>query len=908
MKKNKIIRLLPCLPLLALAQGSPAQESTPQRTPHSSMWLKAWAKAGAQVPFNYGGKGTEYNLLWGLDTAWDSEDNVKRGTAFIGEDCIGIGRISFQPSDLVDENGELSSAQKDALDSRIAHIKLSGTTDVTLNCDHEALVSANYYGKPEQWYKVIKASVKYAQGKGMNVVSIAPFNEPDYTPWGEGSQADFKAIAKLISEDEDLKGIRISAGNTLNCDQALSWYNYMKPYVTEGNTHQLAGSFDSYASFFTTVRNDGNYATADELHNVAEAMVGVEYGLQAGIWWGFDGVSRGDFCKANTAGGARLGYAENRDAWTAASVYRLPAGNVEAFLGSSERQANTSTFEFVSLDRDVYYDGYGPVRAYRQNIPGGTSYQTGQTNAERTIRIEQGEDVQPFKLEGGTYVIMNKKTRQVMTIYNGSTENGQRVVQNSYSGTASKPYQQWIVQPVSERVGGDFGYSYIKSARDTTVMLDLLNWSLQTGGTAIAYKGSGGNNEQWYFEYAGDGDFYIRSRHSALCLEIGNGSTTSNANVRQASFTGEAQQRWRFIPTDAQRELKAPSTPSGLEATPQAASVRLDWAANNEGDLDGYMVLRGETVADTTQWSVIGRKVQGTAFVDNSCSQGKAYLYKIKAIDRASNMSEATVPVTSQTSGEKAIVAHYEFDDSLIDMTDNQFDAAMPSEPAYNTTYAKTGQALHLTGSTYALLPAQVSNMREMTISLWAYWQSSTSWQRIFDFGNGTEQYMFLTPSNGSEMRLVFKNGGDEQILSASKLPIRKLTHLAITMDADSVKLYLNGKLAASTASISIRPSDFAPVMNYIGRSQYAADPYFRGYMDDFRVYNYALDANEIAKVYENTTDGIAAPSSGKGTADVISTEFFTLDGVRSSEQKRGISIVRERLGNGKTVVKKTAK
>ena len=155
--------------------------------------------------------------------------------------------------------------------------------NVILNCDHEKLNKDNYYGKPEEWYRVIKASVLYAKSKGFNVITISPFNEPDYDGWGEGTKDHFKAIAKLISEDPLLAGIRISAGNTLNCDMALEWYNHMLPYATEGNTHQLAGSFKNYADFWQKVRNDGNYATADELHNVGEAFIGAHYGMQSGV-------------------------------------------------------------------------------------------------------------------------------------------------------------------------------------------------------------------------------------------------------------------------------------------------------------------------------------------------------------------------------------------------------------------------------------------------------------------------------------------------------------------------------------------------------------------------------------------------------------------------------------------------
>ncbi len=892
-----VFALLLAAPLTATAQDDTA------RTPHASMWLTA--PTGTYVPFNYTDEGTEYVCKWGLDTAWDDESNVRRGTAFIGTDYIGTGRISFQPSDLVDADGNLSATQQSALLSRINHIKLSGTTEVTLNCDHEALNSDNYYGKPEEWYKVIKASALYAQQRGLTITAIAPFNEPDYTYWGEGTQEHMKAICKLLSEDEDLSGIRISAGNTLNCDQAASWYNYMKPYVSEGNTHQLAGSFDSYASFFTTVRNDGNYATADELHNVMEAMVGVEYGLQSGIWWGFDGVARGDFCQANTAGGARLGYGEDRSSWTAASVYRLPSGSVEAFLGTSERQATTHSYQFLSTAHEVYYDGYGPVRTYGMEMPGGTGYQTGQTNAERMIRITHGDDVQPFVIEADTFVLMNKKSKKVITIQSGSTANGTSLVQAVYRPASPQTYQQWVVARVDDRIGGDFSYYTIRSVRNAATYIDLLNWSLTSGGELIAYTGDGGNNEQWYLEYAGDGDFYIRSRHSTLAVEVRNGSNTVGAKIQQGTFTGSDQQRWRLIPVSAACELDAPAAPTGLTATPQPASVLLSWAANTEEDLSGYMVLRGQPTVDGIDWNVIGREVSDTQFIDNTCDPATTYYYKIRAIDFSCNLSAASDSIAAAATGEHTLIARYEFDGNLTDNSANSFDGASMNEAAYSGSAVKSGtESLTLSGDNYVLLPHEVGNLSQLTIAMWVNMSDvSTAWQRIFDFGNSTDQYMFLTPTSGSTLRLVLKNGGAEQMLTYTRLT-KGWHHVAVTLGADSVKYYLDGKLKQATADITIRPSDFHPVLNYIGRSQYAADPYLKAQLDDFRIYNYELSATEIQSVMNDLTDAISTLPAD-ADAPVIATEYFTTGGLRVSQPQPGINIERRHHADGTVSVRK---
>ncbi len=909
--KRQIFLLLLLSPVLLCGQlaAQEEQEQEESRIPHASMWLKAETKAQVQVPFAYDGTGQEYVVNWGMDTAWDDAGNVNRGTNFIGKDIMTYGRISFQPNDLVGENLELTNSQKLALKNRVEHIKASGTTEVMLNCDHEALNDRNgfdnYKGKPLNWYRCIKASVRYAESLGVKVVSIAPFNEPDYSGWNEGSKDDFKEIARLISEDEELAGIRISAGNTLNCDRALEWYDYMKPYVTEGNTHQLAGEFDSYAQFFTTVRNDGNYATADELHNVMEAMVGIEYGMQGGIWWGYDGVARGDFCKANSPGGQRLGYGENRTAWSAASVYRLPSGKVEAFLGTSERQAKTSNYEFVSTRHDVYYDGYGPTRTFQMEMPGGTAYQTGQTNAERMIQITAGEDVPPFPLEDGNYVIMNKRSRRVLAVSNGNVTNGTSLVQLGYSVNRPQDYEQWKLEWVSSRVGGDFSYFTLKNLRNESMYADLLNYSTSANAKIIIYGGGGGGNEQWFAEYAGDGDYYIRSHHSGLYLEVQGGSIDNNAAIQQNTFSGDSRQRWRFIPLDASAELIAPAAPANLVATPQSASILLSWDANSEEDLNGYMILRAAQDGELAgQWFVIGRMIQGTQFLDNTCQQGLNYSYKVKAIDRSSNLSEASAEATAATLTESALIARYDFEGTLYDETENQMDPALSGNSVYSIIerYIKSGtKSLSLNGSNnYMLMPQQLGNMREFTFATWVYWRGGDNWQRLFDFGNGTNQYMFLTPNNGSEMRFVLKDEGDEQILSATQLPSNQLLHLAVTLSDEEACIYVDGELLASTTDITIRPTDFAPALCYVGRSQFSADPYFKGYLDDMRFYNYALSSEEISQLVSGETTEPTEPEvevavkSLNAASTVVPTEYYSVGGARLVAPQKGVTIVKK--------------
>ncbi len=819
------------------------------QTPPETNYFTAQPIPQRSIFFDVMDSGVKKPIIWGLDLAWLSESNIRRGIAFMGADRVDVVRASFQPTHPL-VNGELQFAQTRDLDTRLNLINLTGqTTQVALNCDHPS-VDPWYLGNAANWAALIDATTKRVQDRGRTVVSVAPFNEPDFG-WGQytgqNGMSDFFNIAGELRKNTRFDNIRISGGNTLNTDQALPWYNYLKTRIDEGNTHQLAGSFDNYANFYKTVTANGHHGTNDELHNVMEAMVGVEYGMKTGIWWGTAEYARGEFVKASD--GERLGYAEHRPNWTAASVYRNLDGKIQLFGGTSERQASTTIYRFVSKDKDLYFDGYGPQREYTMTLPGGSGYQNGQTNAERVVNISWGDDIQP--IIDGKYILVNRNSGKVMEIALGSTSAGANVQQNAFNGT---PQQYWNVTPVDSRIGGDFSYFSIISPHSSK-SLDIKDWSLSNGGNIMMWDDTKGGNQQWYMEYVEDGWFYIRSRHSAKCIEVANASTSNGANIYQWDKDGDKNQQWRFIPVDAAVEFEAPSAPIGLEAAGNSESVKLSWSPNFEPDILGYNIYCSETAGGP--YNTIARNVKSNSFVDNRPTISGNYFYKIKAVDKSLNQSEFSSEIMTSTTGAPDLVLNLNFENNLTDNTINSNNSSSIGTVSY-VDRINDNKALVFNGyNAFVQLPPNVANQQEITVASWIYWRGLSSWQRIFDFGNGENEYMFLTPRSGNgQMRFAMKNGGnEEQLNTTSALTMNKWIHVAVTIDSESVKLYLDGVLNAESNAFTINPLQFKPALNYIGRSQFS-DPLFNGFIDDFRIYNYALSASEIEKI-SSLTSGI---------------------------------------------------
>ena len=163
----------------------------------------------------------------------------------------------------------------------------------------------------------------------------------------------------------------------------------------------------------------------------------------------------------------------------------------------------------------------------------------------------------------------------------------------------------------------------------------------------------------------------------------------------------------------------------------------------------------------------------------------------------------------------------------------------------------KIGQAIDLDGADdYVDLPDPLGRTRDLTVATWVNWDGGSDWQRVFDFGTGTYQYLFLTPkAGGGGMRLALKdaiNGKNlEYQVNAPTLATGQWVHLAAVLRGNYMTLYVNGQAAGSASELQSSPADFPATNNYIGKSQYP-DPLFNGRIDDFRIYGKALDGAEI--------------------------------------------------------------
>jgi len=160
------------------------------------------------------------------------------------------------------------------------------------------------------------------------------------------------------------------------------------------------------------------------------------------------------------------------------------------------------------------------------------------------------------------------------------------------------------------------------------------------------------------------------------------------------------------------------------------------------------------------------------------------------------------------------------------------------------------GDVLLLNGTNqYVTLPDGAAN--GCTITAVFKWNGGSAWQRVFDFGQGTNSgYAFLTPQASSgnlRFAITSSNSSGEKILEGNgPAPTGAWTQVAVTTDGSRGILYTNGVAVTTNTSMTLTPPAIVSQNVWFGRSQFTNDPYFNGQISSVRIFGRALSANEI--------------------------------------------------------------
>ncbi|MGN6370532.1 MAG: LamG-like jellyroll fold domain-containing protein [Phycisphaerae bacterium] len=436
----------------------------------------------------------------------------------------------------------------------------------------------------------------------------------------------------------------------------------------------------------------------------------------------------------------------------------------------------------------------------------------------------------------------------------GSNANGANIVQSTYTGANS---QLWMPgfsatpQPVPPAPTG-------LGATAPSIYQVNLSWTASPGAISYNIKRatvSGGpyttvatgiNTTSYQDSYlTADTTYYY-----VVSAENGSGESTNSAEAGVTTLAGK------------------PAAPTGLTAQWGASQAILNWTVT--GGANSYTLKRATTSGGP--YTTVATNLATTIYTDTGLTNGSTYYYVVAA-DNAFGESPDSSEVHITPS---ALYVQLKFDETAgttaQDTSGNNDNGTLVNGPTWDT--GKINGAVHLNSasSEYVSLPnGVVSSLTSITIATWVNLDTITNWMRIFDFGSGTGTYMLLTPANGNNGHLRFaittsSSAGEQQINGPAALPTGSWVHVAVTLSGSLGILYVNGAEVARNSSMTLNPASLgATTQNWIGRSQWSADPYFNGRIDDFRIYSVALSASQIQALA--TTSVPSAPTNLTATA-----------------------------------------
>jgi hypothetical protein len=161
------------------------------------------------------------------------------------------------------------------------------------------------------------------------------------------------------------------------------------------------------------------------------------------------------------------------------------------------------------------------------------------------------------------------------------------------------------------------------------------------------------------------------------------------------------------------------------------------------------------------------------------------------------------------------------------------------------------------------------------TIEMWITYAGGPNWSRVFDIGasNGGEDindggvdFVFLTAKTAQgfpRFDANFPNEGTLTFLNhPGSMPVNQQEHLVIAYSStgNSARMYTNGTLVA----YGLAPRPLSAMANrdinvWLGRSQYA-DPYWAGKYNEFRFYEGAMGASQVAASFAAGPDNLPQP------------------------------------------------
>lgn len=351
----------------------------------------------------------------------------------------------------------------------------------------------------------------------------------------------------------------------------------------------------------------------------------------------------------------------------------------------------------------------------------------------------------------------------------------------------------------------------------------LTNKSLvaQENGVLASAKAGTKEEEWWTLTNLGDGEYEIKNVATGQVMQIANNYYSYGCAVNTAAGSNGLNQRFALLKNDT-GDYRIIGSVNGF-----AVDVR---DSNTVDD------------ADIIQW----RYHSGTG--------QKWVLESQTELEEKANRKER--------------IAFFSFDNGTDGFSSDDAKAVRNGTTVLGTE-SKVGKSLKLDGKSYLKVADKkgrplLSGYEELTISYWSYVtdKNGTNWSFFASsHDNGQtylqENYLGVIEQNGKVNAQRYLNTGERPADAIGDADANTWNYITISYGKNKTVLYINGKKVSEEAS-NYALSDILAMNGvfYIGRANWGTGEFYKGYVDEFSVYSYAMDEEKVTETYE---DAVAA-------------------------------------------------
>jgi len=309
---------------------------------------------------------------------------------------------------------------------------------------------------------------------------------------------------------------------------------------------------------------------------------------------------------------------------------------------------------------------------------------------------------------------------------------------------------------------------------------------------------------------------------------------------------------------DQTPDTQAPSTPGNLVAQAGSNSVQLSWTASTDNrSVRAYIISQDGIVIDTVLAPTITKFVGGLISLT-------AYTFEVFAIDAAGNKSgiaEVTITTLKPVdTGEPGLVASYPFDDNANDATPYLNHGVIGGNPVFITRPGASGKAIHFDGNRDSVsVPNAIQLISDYTtVSFWIQVDSVKSGigeAYVIDFGHWDQRWKISLPEH---LKIVWTTVStntqfptfvsDMDSKDGNELSKNVWWYVTMVHDGTNDIIYVNGK-EANRKPVTGKLKNTTRALIF-GSDAVDGGRYFNGSLDNVKIYNKALTAAEISKLF----------------------------------------------------------